>query len=74
MAEAQIQMMGTSKDVINYIVIAFARLAKSNSLLMGHKLSDEDRDNMLSIILDSHQRYQQLCQFASRSVFDNLRA
>jgi hypothetical protein len=74
MAEAQVQMMGTSKDVVNYIVIAFARLAKSNSLLMGHKLSNEDRDNMLSMILDSRQRYQQLCQFASRSVFDNPRA
>jgi hypothetical protein len=74
MAEAQAQMMGTSKDVVNYIVIAFARLAKSNSILMGHKLSNEDRDNMLGIILDSRQRYQQLCQFASKSVFDNPRA
>ena len=74
MAEAQAQMMGTSKDVINYIVIAFARLAKSNSILMGYKLSNEGRDNMLGIILDSRQRYQQLCQFASRSVFDNPRA
>ena len=66
--------MGTFEDVVNYIVIAFARFAKSNSILMGYKLLNEDYDNMLGIILDSRQRYQQLYQFASRSVFDNPRA
>jgi hypothetical protein len=74
MAEAQTQLKGTPRDVVDHIVKAFARLAKTNSILMGHKVSEADRNNMLEIILDSRRRYQQLCQFTSKSILDNPRA
>lgn len=47
------------KDVVNFIVVAFAKLAKSNSVLMGLKVSHDDRLKRIDIILDARRRYQE---------------
>jgi len=51
-------------SVVNYVVRAFAALAKSNSVLMGSRISAEDRQNMREIITRARAMYQQLCVWA----------
>jgi hypothetical protein len=58
---------GEEERVVDLIVKAFASLAKSNSVLMGLKISTEDRANMGDIIRHTRIRYQQLCSFTSQS-------
>jgi hypothetical protein len=65
---------GEEERVVDLIVKAFASLAKSNSVLMGLKISAEDRANMGDIIRQTRIRYQQLCSFTSQSIVDNPRA
>jgi hypothetical protein len=49
---------GEEERVVDFIVKAFASLAKSNSVLMGLKISDNDRANMDDIIRQTRIRYQ----------------
>jgi hypothetical protein len=65
---------GEEERVVDFIVKAFASLAKSNSVLMGLKISAKDRANMDDIIRQTRIRYQQLCSFTSQSIVDNPRA
>jgi hypothetical protein len=51
-------------SVVKYVVRAFAALAKSNSVLMGSRISAEDRQNMREIITRARAMYQQLCVWA----------
>jgi hypothetical protein len=78
MREAMRQLAGAEtgeeERVVNFIVKAFASLAKSNSVLMGLKISAKDRANMSDIIRQTRVRYQQLCSFTSHSIVDNPRA
>lgn len=63
-----------SMVVVDFIVKAFAKLAKSNSVLMGLKVAPSDRQNMMTIIREARQHYQQLCLCASRAITANPRA
>jgi len=65
---------GEEERVVDFIVKAFASLAKSNSVLMGLKISAKDRTNIGDIIRQTRIRYQQLCSFTSQSIVDNPRA
>lgn len=74
MNAARTQLQCDEQEVINFIVHAFAKLAKSNSILVGLKIKPEDRENMLGIILEARHTYQQLCMCASSSITANPRA
>jgi len=67
-------MLLTDQDVVDYIVSSFACLAKSNSVLMGLKMTAEDRLALDDIVRRTRVRYQQLCSFAARSIVANPRA
>jgi hypothetical protein len=60
--------------VVKYIAEAFAKLAKSNSFLMGLQVSAEDRGQMNFIVQEPRRAYQQLCVWASRPIIANPRA
>ncbi|KAL7818066.1 hypothetical protein V8C44DRAFT_211757 [Trichoderma aethiopicum] len=60
--------------VVNFVVKGFAKLAKSNSVLMGLKVAQSDRQSMTTIIRETRQHYQQLCLCASRAITANPRA
>ncbi|KAI1097192.1 hypothetical protein F4804DRAFT_352027 [Jackrogersella minutella] len=64
----------TEQGVVDFVVYAFATLAKSNSVLMGGKISADDRKNLNSIVRATREVYQKLCQFTSQSIVDNPRA
>jgi hypothetical protein len=68
------KQLGTENDVVEFIVRSFARLAKSNSVLMGLKVSADDRMNLGEIVRAARLAYQQLCQFTSQSIIANPRA
>lgn len=56
----------SAEDPADYIVRACAMIAKSNSVLMGRQVSQEDRANMADIIFTARSRFNQLCHFASQ--------
>ena len=45
-------------DVVDFIAESYAILAKSNSVLMGSKVSSEDRLNLNDIVRRVRDRYQ----------------
>jgi hypothetical protein len=61
-------------DPVNLIVATCAAIAKSNSVLMGRKISYTDRQNMDQIIRKARLMFSQLCNFASRSILANPRS
>jgi hypothetical protein len=65
---------GEEEQVVNFIVKAFASLAKSNSVLMGLKISANDRASIDDIIRQTRIQFQRLCAFTSQSIADNPRA
>ncbi|KAI1104417.1 hypothetical protein F4804DRAFT_332300 [Jackrogersella minutella] len=52
------------ETVIDHIVRAYAALAKSNSVLMGPRISADDRKNLTSIVVRAREAFQQLVLFA----------
>lgn len=68
------RVLQTDQDVVDYVVSSFACLAKSNSVLMGLKMSADDRLALDDIVRATRVRYQQLCGFAAQSIVDNPRA
>ncbi|KAI1747760.1 hypothetical protein F4782DRAFT_535125 [Xylaria castorea] len=58
----------TGKDPVDLIVETCAAIAKSNTVLMGRKVSKDDHDNMEAIIYRARFTFNQLCMFAAVSV------
>ena len=73
MGEARRQLNLTETGVVEYIVTAFAKLAKSNSVLMGSAVSRNDRRQIMTIVMEPRRMYQQLCICAARSIATNPR-
>lgn len=61
-------------DPVDVVVGAYAALAKSNSVLMGRKISSVDRQNMEEIIRSSREKFRQLHMCASEAVMVGSRA
>jgi hypothetical protein len=68
------RVLQTPEAVVDYVVSSFACLAKSNSVLMGLKVSTEDRLALDDIARETRVRYQALCGFAAESIVENPRA
>jgi transposase-like protein len=49
-------------------VSSYAAVAKSNSLLIGTRISPEDKQEFNNLVLERRDRYQQLCNCASKFV------
>lgn len=69
----QAKEMGNSSPV-DFVVSAYAALAKSNSVLMGRKITSNDRENMVQIIRRGRYMFTQLNLCASRSTLAGSRA
>ncbi|OTA53841.1 hypothetical protein K449DRAFT_389592 [Hypoxylon sp. EC38] len=52
-------------SVVEYIIRAYAAHAKSNSVLMGPRLSSEDRKSITTIIVRAREVYQQMVVFTN---------
>lgn len=65
--------MGNSSPA-DFVVSAYAALAKSNSVLMGRKITSADRENMDQIIRRGRDLFTQLNLCASRSTLAGSRA
>ncbi|KAI1753016.1 hypothetical protein F4782DRAFT_95579 [Xylaria castorea] len=74
LAEGCKRLNAPEQGVVDYIVAAYAKLAKSNSVLMGLKISAEDRAQIGTYVRNTRETYQQLCLFTSQSIIDNPRA
>lgn len=55
-------------DPLAYIVSSFAAVAKSNSVLMGSEISELDRVNFDSIVIEGRKRYQELSKCAANYI------
>lgn len=69
----QAKVIGYSNPV-DFVVSAYAALAKSNSVLMGRKITNADRDNMDEIIRRGRDMFTQLNLCASKSALVGSRA
>lgn len=65
---AQIQQNQPDASPVDVVVSTTAAIAKSNSVLMGRKMSDVDRKNMGAIIRRARTMFNQLNIYASQSV------
>jgi hypothetical protein len=61
-------------DPVAYVVSSFAAVAKSNSVLMGDKISPINRINLLDIVKHARLQYQTLCRDAAGSINTNRRS
>ncbi|TRX98548.1 hypothetical protein FHL15_000622 [Xylaria flabelliformis] len=61
----------TGQNPVDLVVETCAAIAKSNTVLMGRKVSKVDRDNMASIIYRARFMFNQLSMFAAASVGDS---
>jgi hypothetical protein len=57
----------TGKDPVDLLVETTAAIAKSTTLLMGRKMSGEDRQGMYDIIYRARVLFNQLCIFAANT-------
>ncbi|KAI1485633.1 hypothetical protein F5X96DRAFT_674446 [Biscogniauxia mediterranea] len=55
----------TDQDPVDLVVETCAAIAKSNTVLMGRKVSSTDRENMAAIIHRARFLFNQLCMFAA---------
>lgn len=61
-------ILGPQEAPVDMIVKTCALIAKSNSLLMGYRISSEDRENMPAVITQARKQFNQLSMAASASV------
>lgn len=54
------------QQVIDAVVMSFAKVAKSNSIIMGTNVDRRDRDRMLDIIVDARSGFRLLYQLLAR--------
>ncbi|TFB02594.1 hypothetical protein CCMA1212_005569 [Trichoderma ghanense] len=59
------------QQVLDTVVSLFAKVAKSNSVLMGTNVSRSDRARMRDIIIDAREGFRLLCMLLSRSIMRN---
>lgn len=63
----------TEDDLVGFLVDCYAKLAHSNNLLMGTRISAGIRQNFNTIIGVSRERYIFLCRVAAEAISDNPR-